>query len=272
MPAIRGLTIAVGEWYAKTLEQALVRNLRHLTEIIVVTSPADDEVKEVAARFPCVRVFETNAFTAHGARFNKGLAMEEGLSFMGREGWILIHDADILLPDSLPFDRIKSGSLYGARRRILEDPSAWTPELDWKKCAPVRDGSPIGFFQLFDAEDPALAGKPQWYDVSFAHAGGGDAYFLSHWPRGKQVILPVDVLHLGPIDTNWFGTDQAGRDLMAKFATDMGWTRAIQRHSPEAASRAGSLPERLQIPGYEPTGYELPFAKRLAMRRTPIGS
>lgn len=272
MPAIRGITIAVGEWYARTLEITLVRNLRHLTEVVVVTSPGDDEVKEVAARFPHVRIFETDAFTRHGARFNKGLAMEEGLDALGREGWILIHDADILFSDRLPLDLIKPGTIYGARRRILEDVSTWTPELSWASLPPVRDGGPVGFFQLFHASDPALVGKSQWYDVSFTHAGGGDAYFMAHWPRGRQVILPTEVLHLGPIDTNWFGTDREGRDIMAKFTHDNGWRRAMMRHSPEAAERAPEVPDRIEVPGYEPTGFELPFARRLAMRRPQTGA
>jgi len=262
MPAIRGLTVAVGEWYAKTLEICLVRNMRHMTECFVVTTPDDHAVKSVARSVHGVHVYETNSFTAYGARFNKGLCVEECFDFMGRRGWILIHDADILLPASLGPLKIEPGNLYGASRRILDNPADWTPKLDWKRCTPSRDGGPIGFFQLFHADDPALTGKRPWYDVTFAHAGGGDAYFLEHWHPGKRIVLPIETLHLGPKDRHWFGTQTEDVNLMAKFTTENGWWRAAQNFTPAQVEAAGVIPERVAVPGYEPSKFELPFVQR----------
>jgi hypothetical protein len=269
VPGIRGIVVSVGQWYAETLSVCLWKNMRHLAECLVVTAPGDPSIG-VARAVPGVRVFETDAFTRPGAdgvrpRFNKGLAIEEGFSYMGRHGWLLVHDADILFPDSLPLSMIRPGYLHGARRRILEDPSAWTPDLSWAGCPLVKDGSaPIGFFQLFDAGDSHLAGKRPWYDVSFGHAGGCDAYFMGHWPQGKRSMLPVEVLHLGPNDTNWMGTSQEDKDLMAKYVYRNKWQRAMQRHAPEAAERAGELPGRIQVPGYPPSDFNLPFERRAA--------
>jgi hypothetical protein len=259
VPAIRGITVSVG--YAEVLRVCLVRNMRHLVECLVVTSPDDEATKAVARAVPGVRVFETDAFTRHGARFNKGLAMEEGFSALGRDGWILIWDADILFPDYLPLDRLRPNALHGATRRILDDPAKWHPGLNWSTCPVSSDGAaPIGFLQLFHAD--AIRDKRPWYDVSFAHAGGGDAFFLTHWAPANKVILPVEVLHLGPNDVNWFGTDQEGRDLMARFVTENGWRKAMLKHDPAAAARAGPVIERVQVPGYPPSGFELPFVRR----------
>jgi len=269
MPKLRGITVAVGDWYARTLEICLIRNMRHLTECLVVTSPQDEAVQAVVAKVPGAKALVTDAFTRHGARFNKGLALEEGFAAMGRHGLILIHDADILLPDSIPFDRLKPDTIHGARRRILEDPSQWHPGFTWERCNPHRDGGPVGFFQLFDGDDPGLASKPYWYDPSFAHAGGGDAYFITHWPKHKQAILPIDVLHLGPADSHWFGCDEASKDMMARFVTDNGWSKAASKFTSEQVARAGVVVHRVVVPGYEPSTYELPFVARTIAARTP---
>lgn len=263
---IRGITVAVGPWYARTLEICLVRNMRHLARCLVVTTPGDPCVA-VARAVPGVDVFETDAFTRHGAYFNKGYALELGFDYFGRHGRILIWDADILLPDSLPLDRFRPGHLHGMRRRILENVDAWRPTISWAGIPLRRDGGPVGFTQLFDAEDPAIVGKRPWYDVSFPHGGGGDAYFLTHWPRSHWTILPVDVLHLGPVDRHWFGTDATAVDKMAKFVVENGWSRAAAKHDRTAVDRVGPLVERLQVPGYPPSDFELPFVRRTKDRR-----
>lgn len=267
MPAIRGITISVG--YAFTLGITLVRNMRHLAECVVVTSPEDTATQEVASKVPGVRVLVSDAGTRHGARFNKGLLMEAGLDFLGRDGKILIHDADILLPDVVPFDQFREGCLHGCRRRILEDPRRWRADLDWSACPPARDGGPIGYAQLFDASDTALRDRRPWYDVSFGHAGGGDAAFMRHWPPSKYVMLPMDVLHLGPRDTNWFGADQDGRDMMAAFIVRNGWTRRNPQVDRAAAARVNpaDIVHRVEVPGYEPSQFELPFVQRSNDRR-----
>jgi len=262
MPAIRGLTVAVGEWYARTLEICLARNMRHLTECWVITTPQDEAVKAVARSVPDVHIHETNDFTSHGARFNKGLCIETCFDVMGRHGWILIHDADILFPPALPLERLHPDRLHGCRRRTLDDPTAWRPDLHWHLCPQVRDGGPIGFFQLFHADAPDLSGRRPWYDVSFAHAGGGDAYFMQMFHLHRRTMLPMEVLHLGPIDTHWFGTDAAARDTMAAFVHRNGWTRAMATSDPTAKDRVPSIPERVAVPGYEPSNFELPFVRR----------
>lgn len=269
MPEVRGITVAVGEWYAKTLSICLHQNMRHFSECLVVTTPQDEAVKAVASKVPGVRVFETNAFYEHGARFNKGYALELGFDVIGREGWLWIWDSDILLADNVPFDQLVFGKLHGCSRRVLDDPDRYRPSLNWADCPRAKDGGPIGFGQGFHADDPILKNRRPWYDVSFPHAGGGDCYFMRLWPPSRHAILPFDALHLGRVDTNWFGTDQAGRDLMAKYVHRNNWRRAMANHSAEAAARAGELPGRLTVPGYEPTGFEIPFERRAQEARRP---
>ena len=260
MLEIRGLTVSVN--YADKLAITLHRNMRHMVSCLVVTSHDDHATQAVARSVPGVHLSITDAFTRHGAAFNKGYAIELSLDVLGREGWILIHDSDILFPDVMPLDRIRPTALHGCRRRILENPSKWSPEMRWDEIPQSRDGSPIGFFQLFHADDPAIRDKRPWYDPTFAHAGGGDAYFMTHWSQHNHVILPFDVLHLGPRDTNWFGTDPKARDTMAAFVVRNGWGRSHPNVDHTAVERVGEITERVQVPGYEPTGFELPFVQR----------
>ena len=199
---IRGIVVCVN--YDDLLKITLIRNMRFMSECLVITSPTDIKTKELASTIPGVRVYETDAFYRYGAKFNKGLAMEEGFDVLGREGWILIWDADCLFPDSLSFENCVPGNLYGTTRKILANPKHWHPGFNWAQATPTRDTSFPGFFQLFYADDPAITERP-WYDVTFSHAGGGDGYFQSRWPGERKIRLPYEVLHLGPRDVNWFG-------------------------------------------------------------------
>jgi hypothetical protein len=262
---IRGITTCVG--YARYLAVTLPRNIRHLQECVVVTSPEDHGTLEVCQHVSGVRVHVTDAFTRYGARFNKGLAMEEGFDVLGRAGWILIWDADIVFPEQFPYTRMREGYLIGARRRLCRDLDQWQPSMPWGRYHLVRDGGPVGYFQLFQAEDPAVAGKRPWYDVTFAHAGGGDAYFLTHWPPFKHMMLGVDVLHLGPCDAHWFGTDEEGKKIMRAFVCRNGWRqRDGSKFDPDDAHLVGEIVERVQVPGQH-SEYELPFVKHTRMMK-----
>jgi hypothetical protein len=265
MPELRGITVSVN--YGPLLHVTLVLNMRHMTECLVITTPEDRETQEVARGVSGVRLHVTDAFTRHGAIFNKGLALEEGFDVLGRNGWILIWDSDCVFPPELPIGQLDPTKLYGCLRRVLEDPARWSPDLDWRTCATARDGGAIGFFQLAHADAPSLAGKRPWYDVSFTHAGGGDAYFMEHFDPAHRTVLQFEVLHLGPTSTHWFGTDQASKDMMARFVRENGWYTAMRKHSSESAARAPEIVERVEVPGYPASTYDLPFVRRAKKMR-----
>jgi hypothetical protein len=253
--------------YSAILAITLPRNMRHMSECLVVTSPDDHATQDIACGVPGVSVFETTAFHDFGAKFNKGYALELGFEKLGRHGWIAIWDADCMFPDEMPLHLLKPGHLNGCRRRILDDPSLWSPDLDWRRYPLSRDGGPIGFFQAFRADDPVLIDRPFWYEVTFTHCGGGDAYFIKHWDSARLIVHPFDVLHLGKTDMNWFGTSQESRDMMARFVRENGWRGASRKHTEESARRAPEIIERVDVPGYTRTDYELPFVRRTKRMR-----
>lgn len=198
--------------YDDILSITLPRNIDKFSECCVITSPEDTATQELVAMFPSVKLFITDAFTRHGAKFNKGLAMEEAFDYFGRRGWMLIIDADIVLPPTMEFPAVVPGNIYGAKRRMLVDVAAFTDGLKWNKL-PVGDDKEIaGFFQLFFATDAVLHKTRPWYEPTFIHAGGCDAYFQQLWPVACRKRLDLHVLHIGPRDTNWFGRSSARAD------------------------------------------------------------
>ncbi len=252
---VRGITVCVN--YHDLLAITLVRNIRFLESCWVVTHPNDHSTKDVCRKVPNVHVLETNAFYEGGAKFNKGLAIEQGFDAMGRKDFILIWDADILLHDQFTLPPLEVDKLYYSQRRILEDPHLWTPAFHWDYAEPTTDRDGVGFFQLFHADSNTIKARP-WYDTTFCHAAGGDGYFAARWPEHKKHLLPLPVLHLGPRDRNWFGRAtplldgtrvdgaEAAAAELAQYHVNMGWIPGTKT----------LLEEHVSIPGHKPSGYQ----------------
>jgi hypothetical protein len=183
--------------------------------------------------------------------------MEEGFDVLGRDGWILVLDADIVLPDCLfseTIETIRPGTLYGCPRLIWETPDA-NLDKGWKKARETVDTEVCGYFQLFHAEDPKVKDTRPWYDVTFSHAGGGDAYFQQLWKANEKKFLPFRVLHLGPRDRNWFGrtTPRVG-ETVPEGTTDRTKRVRLQKQLRMFQGWEGRtssvLEDRVEVPGY----------------------
>ena len=250
-----GIVICVN--YDDLLQLTLPSNMKHLSKCLVVTSTDDDKTYEFAKTIPNVSVLRTNAFTRYGAKFNKGLAMEEGFRILNSKNWVLIWDADTLFPDHMPTGRLDSNCLYGPPRLILSDPKTFNPANPadaWLRAERTHDKEFPGYFQLFNMTCPYLWNKPFWYDPTFTHAGGGDAYFQSLWPSRYKRRLRFNVLHLGPRDKNWYGRvtdrldDSANTDVEEK--TNLLSTLQIQNGWKKGSIQQPVI-DRVHVPGYE---------------------
>ena len=199
---IRSLVVCVD--YADLLALTLPRNLPHFGKTLVVTSPTDEATQALAMRHD-VGLFVTDVFYRHGAAFNKGAAIEAGFDVLGREGWIVHWDADIVMPADARFRDVRPGWLHMPRRRMCEAPAMWDGSNDWGKF-PIGQEKPFvaGYFQLFDAADPMLRQRP-WYPTHWRHAGGSDTAFCNRWPKHRRRWLSFEVLHLGIPCRNWWG-------------------------------------------------------------------
>lgn len=192
--------------YGDILAITLPRNARLFSEILVVSSPADEETAKVVAGVSNARLYKTDAFYRHGCPFNKGAAMEEGFDVLGRDGWIAIIDADVLFPRDFTWDCVSllPDCLHTPKRCILENLGEYSDAIDWTDWKVHQDLEHAGYCQVFNASDPVLARRP-WYPTNWVHAGGSDSEFNQLWKRRSKIWLPFSVLHLGPIDTNWCG-------------------------------------------------------------------
>lgn len=216
---IRLLSVCVQ--YDDLLAITLPSWLPHVKSVLIITSPDDVATQQLAASHgPQVQVYTTDAFYRYGAHFNKGLAIEEAFDVLGREGWLLIADADIVFPNQMDLPELSQNMLYTPRRRILDD-LRHLDRLDSlnDRVAPVRnDGGHYGYFQLFHADAPQLQARP-WYTTDWTHAGGADNDFQNKFPASHKCWLRgFTVTHLGPCDENWFGRSTARVDTGAHDA------------------------------------------------------
>ena len=198
---MKGIVVCVE--YDDYLAITLPKNARHMTQVIVVTTADDQQTQAVVRQVPNATCYRTNAFHRNEKLFNKGAAIEEAFDALGRDGWILIWDADIILPSSFTRLDCDPSMLYGAKRRLC--PGAVQPvnESAWSDYPISREAGWPGYFQLFHGA--ALHDIRPWYGIDSPHAGIGDAYFQNHWTTDRKSWLPLEVLHLGPRDVNWFG-------------------------------------------------------------------
>lgn len=201
---MNAITVCYG--YDDLLSITLPRNARHFDHILVVTHPDDARTKWVVDGVANANWYATTAFHRLGAPFDKGSAMEEGFSILGRRGWLCILDADTILPPVWD-SPTEIGCLYSPWRRCLEDPRAFHDDLDWTELSEGwerRNGEFAGYCQIFHATDPALVHTRPWY-TSWPKANGCDSDFMALWPPERRVRLDWHALHLGPMGTNWGG-------------------------------------------------------------------
>jgi hypothetical protein len=209
---IRAVTVCVD--FDDFLRITLPRNLHHFREVWVVTTSQDARTQQYARSVPGVRLHVTDAFYRDGATFNKGLAIEEAFEAMGRKGWLMHLDADILLPRYVDWTFREIGHLYGPYRCVLEDVQSFQDGMSWEATVVHRESHRFsGYCQLFHATDPHLAQLP-WYGVDWAHANGSDIEFGNRWPDRRRVRPDFKVLHLGPTSSNWCGraTDRLDKE------------------------------------------------------------
>ena len=214
---MNGLVVCVN--YADFLARTLPRNASHFDHIVVVTTPDDVATRAVVHGCDHAELFVTQAFTKHGAVFNKGLAIEEGFDFLGRDGWMCVWDADTVMPRDMDLNDLPPNRLYAPRRRICSKPERWDDGEDWRRFPRYRDREFAGYFQLFHASDPVLATRP-WYGTHWRHAGGCDSDFQAKWPRERKVRLPFDVLHLGKPGVNWAGRTPDHQHILRQLRSD----------------------------------------------------
>jgi hypothetical protein len=201
-----GITVSVG--YGECLAKILPYTARHLSKIIVVTTPTDEKTKAVCAQYPQIQVLETELFYEFGAKFNKGLALELATWMLPKDQWCLIFDSDMCLPaDMFILERLNKNYIYGAKRALVFDEEQLakaTKERNFNtEGLEVVDLGTIGAFQLFNTSADVLNVRP-WYGITYNNASWCDNVFAWKWRPDRRAMLEVSALHLGDRH-NWVG-------------------------------------------------------------------
>jgi len=234
--------------YADCLGISLPHNKRFLDRVAVVTSP-DDKDTQTVCRENGIEPVVTSRFFDGGAAFNKGKGINDGLAALDLNDWVLIMDADILLPPDAG-QRIKSrilnpGCLHYTSRLCPKEADVGlylaNPEVvkAWKPPKGKRFNNASGYFQLWTTRARSLKGRSTWYSEDFPSAGDVDLEFMRLWPQDKQVKLDdFFVVHIphGPHKRNWRGrvTDKINIPLPASDEPEQNanWSVVFRGDSP----------------------------------------
>lgn len=220
--------------YGDFLNQSLPFVLPHVDRVVVVTSFEDELTKEVCRKWS-VECIPTDVFTEKGELFNKGSAINIGISMLRQKGWIIQLDADIVLPLTFRNMIAKSGletdCIYGCNRMNVVGWDAWQKlKSEWHdnpqftySClvdspAEYPLGAtlvhkqygymPIGFFQMWHSS--YMHRYQLRYPDVMGSAEKDDVQWSLRWPRKQRILLPtVRVFHLESesslMGINWNG-------------------------------------------------------------------
>jgi hypothetical protein len=226
---LEAVTACVG--FDDFLDVTLAANHKHLDTMIVVTSHDDRATQQCARKHGAICV-QTDLFQKNGRHFNKGAAINAGLSRFQYHGWRLHLDSDIILPDNFRrvlfnHTHLDPSCIYGADRvdivglgelqklaalertnpqaiyGFLINPNVQRP-VQHRYVDTLRGYVPIGYFQLWHAR------AQKDYPWSLGTCQHDDVLFAEQWPTACRRLLPsVITYHLCAarpvIGENWDG-------------------------------------------------------------------
>lgn len=203
--------------YSDFLEISLSHNLCHFDNIVVVTDKNDINTRQIceSAGARCVI---THRLHENGDKFNKGKALNDGIVALQRNDWVLITDADMMMPydfrRQLDARTLNPNCVYGSSRLICPSYEEWLKYLNdestylkWKHQK-RRINIGVGFFQLVHSNNKQLIDKTNWYSEKYGHCGRSDRKFWRSFPaESRKKLRGIVPVHLGDDDmgANWNG-------------------------------------------------------------------
>ena len=199
--------IIVSVNYNDFLQITLENNTKIFKSITVVTSINDTECQKICERFN-VNCVVTERMYENGATFNKGKAINDGINSLINPGWILLLDADIIVPEtfteSFKLKYTNANALYVCDRIMFREYQSY---LDWKSGSgsksQVSTLNGIGYFQLFNINSNCL--QKIIYPENSNNASRSDVFFKNKFT--EKVDLDIESIHLGIPYKNWNGRE-----------------------------------------------------------------
>lgn len=206
---------------------------------LIVTTPQDDATRDLCRRRG-MECLVTDDFHREGAKFDKAMGIDRGLQQLSYDGWVLVMDADIVIPphfrESVVDAHLDPECIYGCDRFEVVGWDRWqalkgsgffdkySRNAHHNVCFPagfdvgarwadtVQGYVPIGFFQLFSAKASVWRGIRHKRYPTYGHSDAArtDVQHGLQWDRRKRVLLPeVVVAHLqsekSQVGANWGG-------------------------------------------------------------------
>jgi hypothetical protein len=231
--------VVVCDKYDDFLRHTLPQNKFLFDKMVVVTSFEDKRTRKLC-EFYHVECIATDCLRSRHGVFCKADGINEGLTRLGMQDWVVHLDADVWLPPQtrilIQRMNLAKRMVYGIDRFIVKGPQAWEQFLELPKLQ-HEDGAwihldafplgtrfmqtqfggyiPIGFFQIWN---PEVSGV-KTYPTGNRDAGSTDMRFALQWPRGLRSFLPEIVgYHLESVDSakeaNWDGRKTAQFSLL----------------------------------------------------------
>jgi hypothetical protein len=241
---IEALTVCVN--YADFLEVTIRRLRNAVDDLVVVTEPDDMRTRHVAKQAG-VRTCITTAMYDADRKFSLGAAINAGLKSLKQDAWVLVVDADIMLPantrDIIGYVPLLPSGIHGIDRVHCRGRAAWDkfatttrPVREWnvsylrdfpvgsRITVPTRitgdgDGTlgvkwtagyvPSGFWQLWN---PIQSKIPDYPIDERGTAEGSDILHALRWPRMSRNLIPdLVAIELGTDKPTEVGANWAGR-------------------------------------------------------------
>lgn len=143
--------IIVCKNYSDYLELTLQENKKYFDNIIVVTELNDERTKLVCM-INDVECVIYDGWNKNGAVFNKGGALNFGLSKLKYNDWVVILDSDIVIKQDFRDKLTDKSKFYGSYRRFIPTQEKYKDLIEQKNATFETDfekieGSGCGFFQ-----------------------------------------------------------------------------------------------------------------------------
>lgn len=124
---IEAVTVCLG--YADFLAETIRENLPLLDDLVVITSPDDDETRTVCRRHNVHHVLSEDH--RRGGPFNKARLINRALDQISGKDWILHLDADIVLPRQ--FRRLLDWCTSTSGASTASTASRWSAGISGKR-------------------------------------------------------------------------------------------------------------------------------------------
>jgi len=215
---LESVIVCVG--YADFLHWTLPLNVKQFDKVVIVTSSTDADTQAVAKKNGACLVI-SDSYKENGASFNKAKMINAGAAALDGDGWILLSDADMIMPDDLRENLFRltlhKNVLYYANRFDIpeQQPEAWLERYsssgEGLEQISFHDADPVGYFQLFSPKAAAVKDVfPKIYSERFENAGGCDLQFFLRFDKHRFCHTQhcgLNAMHIphGSLGSNWSG-------------------------------------------------------------------